>query len=227
MPVKKDASTVSISLTLADFEAVREKLGIARWHALGFSYGGFLASAYAERYPESVKSLALLGSTGVDQSYSGHFGDNVMSRLGPHDLEAYGFWSDAKRIERDTRRAYTEIVRAMMPGYFYDRAKALEVSQAIEVGDFDFETGELIDADIAQTGGRLFSSPPAFRGDVLVLQGRQDPLGESTALKLHAHYAGSKLAFVEKAGHYSWIERPVEVKETIVSFVRAARPSGR
>lgn len=42
---------------VADFEAVREALGISRWAILGHSYGGRLALRYAVMHPETVERV--------------------------------------------------------------------------------------------------------------------------------------------------------------------------
>lgn len=45
---------VSEQELIADFEALREQLGIRRWSILGHSYGGRLALRYAAAHPDSV-----------------------------------------------------------------------------------------------------------------------------------------------------------------------------
>lgn len=51
----------TIDLLVEDFERVRERLGIARWHLFGGSWGSTLGLYYAERHPERVLSLCLRG----------------------------------------------------------------------------------------------------------------------------------------------------------------------
>ena len=46
---------------IADLEALRQHLGIARWHVLGGSWGATLAVVYAARHPEAVGRLVLRG----------------------------------------------------------------------------------------------------------------------------------------------------------------------
>jgi proline iminopeptidase len=46
---------------MADLEALREHLGIAKWHVFGGSWGSTLAMAYAAKHTECVISLALRG----------------------------------------------------------------------------------------------------------------------------------------------------------------------
>lgn len=46
---------------VADFERIRQRLGIERWHVFGGSWGSTLGLYYAERHPERVLSLCLRG----------------------------------------------------------------------------------------------------------------------------------------------------------------------
>jgi len=97
LPSVFDSTTISIELTLTDFEVIRKKLGIKKWNVLGFSYGGYLASLYAQFHPESVSSLVLLGSAGLNTNAFGHFRDNIFSRMQAVDKEKYEFWADSAR----------------------------------------------------------------------------------------------------------------------------------
>jgi proline iminopeptidase len=222
-PSAKDASTISVALTLDDFEAVRRQLGLDQWSVLGFSYGGYLASVYAHFFPSSVSSLLLLGSMGLNWESLPQFEDNVTSKLWASDLLLVEYWSDPQRMKADPRQANTEIIRARTPGYFFDRKKSLLVSQPMKSSDFDFEMGDWIFRDILKRGLDLAKMEVSFGGPVLILNGRQDPSGESVPLALSHYYKTSRLVFVEKAGHYSWVEQPEKVLGVIVEFLSANR----
>lgn len=51
----------TIDALVADFERIREHLGIERWHVFGGSWGSTLGLYYAQRHPERVLSLCLRG----------------------------------------------------------------------------------------------------------------------------------------------------------------------
>jgi proline iminopeptidase len=53
---------------VADMERLREHLGIERWLLYGGSWGSTLILAYAERYPERVSEIVLLGVTTTRRS---------------------------------------------------------------------------------------------------------------------------------------------------------------
>ncbi len=222
MPAVLDASTISVALTLDDFEAIRRQLGLKQWSVLGFSYGGYLASAYAQFFPASLSSLVLLGSVGLKFDGVPQFIDNVSSRLCAADRELAEYWSDPARMKADAKGATTEIIRAYMPGYFFDRKKSLLVSQVMKASDFDFEMGTWIFKDVVARDLDLALTKVAFSGPVLIVQGRQDPSGESVPLALANHYKDSQLVFIEKCGHYSWIEQPEKVLGAIGEFLASA-----
>lgn len=226
-PAVKNETTVTVAQTVDDFEAIRVQLGLKQWTVLGFSYGGFLASVYGESFPASIKSVVLLDSSGLNNDYGAYFGDNITSRMTPEDRWVYDYWSDPARLQADRHHAITEIIRSMMPGYFFDRKKSVLVSQAIRDTDFDFETGDLIEQDIARRKLDLATTESVLDKPVLILHGRQDPLGESIPRTLAQHYGRSTLVFVEQAGHYSWIEQPEKVLAAIDSFLQSAANDGR
>jgi len=224
-PKVKDASTLNVARTLDDFEAIRTQLGLKQWSVLGFSYGGYLASLYAEAFPDSLSSMILLGSMGLNWEGNRVFEDNVMSRLGASDQQSLAYWKNPARMKADPQRAITETIRAMMPGYFFDRKKALLASQEMKPSDFDFELGEWIYKDTVDRKLDLAKLPVRYRGPVLVLHGRQDPTGESVPQALSRHYAKSRLRFIERCGHYSWMEHPEKVLAAVAEFLTPPQQS--
>lgn len=218
-PKIKDASTLNVALTLDDFEAIRTKLGLSRWSVLGFSYGGYLASLYAHTFPGSIDSLVLMGSIGLNWDGLQVFEDNVLSRLWASDLEHLQQWSAPARMKADPQHAITETIRAKMPGYFYDRTKGLMAAQAVKPSDFNFELGDWIYQDTVKKGFDLANQPKRFQGSVLILHGRQDPTGESVPMDLAKHYPKARLRFLERCGHYSWLEQPDQVLAAVTEFL--------
>jgi len=219
VPEIYDSTTISISLTLMDFEVLREHLGLKNWIVLGFSYGGYLASLYANYYPASISQLILLESIGLNTDVFGYFLDNINSRLLSSDHELFDYWNDSVRVAVNPHHSLVERIRARMPGYFYDRKKSLIISQEINDSDFNFEVGHWIWKDVVKNELDLDKVKSNFNKPVLILHGRQDPVGESVPQILSHYYKNSTLVFIEKAGHYSWIEQPEVVINSIKKFM--------
>jgi proline iminopeptidase len=218
-PAVYDSTTISVALTLDDFEAIRTSLGYKDWTVLGASYGGYLASLYAAFYPASVSSLILVGTAGLNMDLFAYFLDNIMSRLQPADIGVIQYWDDSAIAAQDPQKAHVEQIRAMMPAYFYDRKKSLLVSQTMKLTDFDFRVGKWIFADIAKRNLDLTKMGVTYDKPVLILHGRQDPIGESIPQIVSRFYLKSKLVFIERCGHYSWVEQPEPFYAAIKDFL--------
>jgi proline iminopeptidase len=63
-----DLSTNTTNHLLADIEQLRHHLGIERWLLFGGSWGSTLALAYAERHPDRVTEIVLVGVTTTRRS---------------------------------------------------------------------------------------------------------------------------------------------------------------
>jgi proline iminopeptidase/L-proline amide hydrolase len=71
---------------VAELEAIRKALGIARWHVIGHSWGSALALEYAARYPQHTASAVLSGT----YLSTAHWitGTNLLIRELPDDVAA-------------------------------------------------------------------------------------------------------------------------------------------
>ncbi len=73
--------------------AFTEALGLTRFHLLGNSMGGYIASLYAHAYPARVRSLALFNAAGVEGNRSSAFmdalarGQNLLLTDSPEDFD--------------------------------------------------------------------------------------------------------------------------------------------
>jgi len=74
---------------VADIEALRERLGIARWQVFGGSWGSTLALAYAQTHPERVTELVLRGIFMLRRWELEWFYQEGASRLFPDAWEHY------------------------------------------------------------------------------------------------------------------------------------------
>jgi proline iminopeptidase len=58
-----DLSSNTTAHLIADFEQLRQQLGIAQWLLLGASWGAALGLAYAEQHPEAISEIVLFSVT--------------------------------------------------------------------------------------------------------------------------------------------------------------------
>jgi proline iminopeptidase len=195
-PAKVDGTTINLKAALDDLEALRVHLKQDTLTLVGHSWGGMLAMAYAAEHPDRVGRLLLVGPGGMDMTFQSYFGSNINSRLWPPDQQA-------------VKAAKTPIdrIRGMVPGYFYNREKALEFARLTTDDSFYADMSNAMFTDLAAH----YNVRDAMREldrPVLIVQGHQDPVGESTAYEIHLAVRNSELKFLNECGHFPWIEQP-------------------
>jgi proline iminopeptidase len=137
----------------------------------------------------------------------------------PSEREAIEYWGNASRVASDPDRAGLEFARALLPCYFYDRKKANAMIQSLRPGVFNLRVNSLMDADLKKIEYDLRPALRDFKRPVLALYGRQDPIGEETALQIHNALSNSILEFIEECGHVPMVEQPEAYFRVVRSFL--------
>jgi proline iminopeptidase len=219
-PAKLTPENMSVRLMVEDLEALRNDLKQERLLLFGHSWGGMLAMAYASSHPDKVDKLILMSSGGPTLESDRWFSDNIEALLHSEDLEARQYWIDAAKHGVDADTAALGRVRAVTPGYFFDRAKGLAFAAGIPKGALHSDAGSLMNADLRKSydlrdGLRRVEQP------VLIIQCHQDPIGDKTAEDIHASIRSSTIQYLDRCGHFPWIEQPDKMRAVVAEFLSA------
>lgn len=193
---KFEPAAMKLRNVVEDLEALRVHLKLETLSLIGHSWGGMLAMAYAAAHPERVGRLALVGPGGMDTQFQSYFGPNLEMRLLAQDKAA-----------REAAKTPTQNIRAITPAYFFDRAKALAFAKATPEGSLHGDVGAAMWPDLA-VNYNVRDAMKKLNRPTLIVQGRQDPIGESTAYETHLAIQGSKLELLNRCGHFPWLEQP-------------------
>ncbi len=194
---KIDSTTISTSQYVEDVEALRIYLKLPKIIVVGHSWGGMLAMAYAAKHPDKVERLILLDSGGVTEKFYEYFDDNLMMRLSPREIK--------ETASKDQVISF----KAIYPGYFYNRQKAMETVNTVTNANFGQQTDKIIDTEIkdyGKTAAERTKNLKRYKGPLLIMQGRQDPIGESNPYEDKMLMPQAKIVFIEKCGHIPWLE---------------------
>lgn len=221
--VQLTPETMTLQQVVEDLDALRVHLKQERLLLVGHSWGGMLAMAYAAAHPDRVDRLILIGSGGPTLEFTEWFPDNIRMRLRPADLEAERYWDEAVKRGVDPDKAALESIRAITPGYFFDRAKGLAFASELADGSVHAQVNALLFTDMT----KHYDSRPGLRKldrPVLIVHGHQDPVGDKTAEDIHSVIKTSVLKYINKSGHFPWIEQPEEFRSAIAEFLGRSTP---
>ena len=218
----KDAKAITLDATIADFEALRKELGLEKWTVWGCSWGGMLAMDYASKFPDSLKGLVLVGSGGTSwASFYKAFSDNMNARMSADDRAASQYWSQQDVVAKDPMRAAIEDIRAILPSQFYDRSKAHQAIAILKVGKehYNPEAGNYLVPAYEQQEAARIEALRKVDIPTLIIHGRQDPMPESVALANQKLLKGSRLVWLDRCGHWPWIEQPKATEKALLEFL--------
>jgi proline iminopeptidase len=216
-----DAKAITLDATLADLEALRKELRLEKWTVWGCSWGGMLALDYASKFPSSIKGLVLVDSGGPSWAFAQAFSDNMKARMSPDDLSAQRYWSQPDVISKDPMRAAIEGIRAILPSQFYDRTKAYQAIAILKAGKehYNPEADERLSPEYERGAPARIEGLKKVDIPTLIVHGRQDPMPESVALENQKLLKGSRLVWLDRCGHWPWIEQPAALEKAMFEFL--------
>lgn len=202
-----EPAKISMDRMVADLEALRVALALDRWTLLGHSFGGGLAMAYAVAHPERVRALVLVGSAGVTHEFNAWYQPNIVSRLDAGRRAELRSWQDPARFMADPNAAILAMSRIMAPAMTFDPSVAEGMTDdLLKEGIFDPRVTMAMQPYLL-SGYDFRPGLQKLIAPVLVIQGRQDPVGETTAYQIRDAIEGAELQFVESCAHWPFLER--------------------
>jgi len=128
------------------------------------------------------------------------------------------YWTEAEKRGVGADKVALETARAITPAYFYDRAKGLAYAAAMQDGSLHAAPSALLFADLQKNYDAAVGLGRLDR-PTLIIHGHQDPMGDKTAADIHALIKRSTLVYLDKCGHFPWVEQPDAFRQAIDDFL--------
>jgi pimeloyl-ACP methyl ester carboxylesterase len=180
------------------------------------SWGGYVLWEYLAAHPERVASLVLVAASAPDEHANHVATKRLVDRLAR--LRAAGYLGSTATLDGTAR------LLALAPAYFHD--PLARIPEALLASESSLDVRAAVLAALAKEPRRDHAAAAAaFRGPALVIVGESDPLGVELAEANVACLARGRLALLESAGHFPWLE-PVAL-ERFLALVRSELTSRR
>ncbi len=215
---------VSIASEIEDLERLRVYFGLESVAVLGHSWGGLLAMEYAIRHPQRLSRLILMNTAPASRRDYLRFRQDRLERAADDmarlkalastaryqqgDLEA-----DAEYYRIHYRAALRQpehierVVKRLRLGFTQDgirKARAIEdrlMSETWLASEYD-----------------LLPGLERLRIPTLVIHGEDDFVPVDCAAHIAQAIPGARFVLLRDCGHFSYLERPEEVRKEIADF---------
>ena len=214
LPPIVDKDTITLALYLEDLEALRKHLNVERWILVGHSAGGLLAMYYAAANSARVDKLVLVDTAPIASEFLRPFDDNMLDRLSTEERNRLATLQKSSAPE-----ARSEIAQLQVGALFFDREVGTRVAAAIG-NAWHPAIGRLLGGEMTPPGYDLRGRLKDFDRPVLILNGRQDPMDPLMAYETSVAFKQSTLKFIERAGHFPWMEQEREFDDVLGAFLK-------
>jgi proline iminopeptidase len=221
VPADRLATEITLRRLVADLETVRVGLNQDRLTLVGHSWGGMLAMAYAAAYPERTRALVLLASGGPTLDYMSWYGKNSEARVNDEDRRIRAYWEGQRAKKTDPIPVAAGLLAADMSSTFHDRSKVRELAASLGDNPLNSPVFDQMMRDLRATKYDLRPQLKTFRGPVLLVQGRPDPIATVDTLRTTFSAARLQVEVIDQAGHFLWLEQPAVLFQKMDSFLRS------
>jgi proline iminopeptidase len=227
--LRDDPALFAMARHVADLEALRQHLGLARMTLVAHSFGPAIAASYAIAHPDRVARMIFLGPVPPRQGeFEARYGKTLESRLTAEQRAEMARLEDAMLHGPDpvaACRAYWAI--GVVP-----RVDRPELASRV-TGDFCSSGPDAIRAGMGVAGPRTSEQLGAwdFRAGLakvaaptLIIHGETDAIPMDLVEEWTAALPAAKLLKVPGASHFPYVERPDLVWPAIEQFLSSTPP---
>ncbi len=214
-----DSTTINLDQAMNDITLLLGKLGVAKVTILGHSWGAMLAMSYAIKNPTAVERLILIGPGALDMSEFALVGDDIMSRASKDEKLFMNQAEDSMAHNTASKELLKAYSKTMFRFFFFDPLTVDSMWQIVKCTANDTVL-ELMMQDLARTNYNLRDGVSKLDIPMLVVCGRQDPVGLFPTFEIKELNAKAKISWIEKSGHFPWAERPEAFYTEVASFLK-------
>lgn len=214
-----DSTTINLNQSMEDINLLLKKQNLKKIAIIGHSWGAMLAMSYAFRYPGNVSMLVLMGPGPLDLSGYELLRDNITSRASKEEKTFMNKVEDSMAHGTVSRESLRTFHKTFLRLLFFDALKVDSLSELIR-STSNNAMQQLMLQDLNRIHYNIKPGISKIEIPILVICGRQDPVGLFSTFTIRELNKKVKIAWIEKSGHFPWVEQPDFFYPVLFDFLR-------
>ena len=204
-----DSTTINLNQAAEDINLLRKKLGVSKIIIVGHSWGAMLALYYATKFSEQTEKLILIDPGPLSIEMYPIIEETVMSRTSADEKTIMKTIEDSMAADKLSMEQKATMAKIDTRLKLYDARKADSILTLMRNGGKGNDVmGDLIMQDLFKTNYDITEKVPNLKMPVIVICGRQDPIGLFPAFDIQRLDPRATVYWIERSGHFPWLEEP-------------------
>jgi proline iminopeptidase len=206
-----DSTTINLKQSVEDISSVLKKLKLDRVTIVGHSWGAMLAVNFAIAHPSQINKLVLIGSGPLAFSDFMIQEANIRARATRVEMENLERLQDSMSQAKSPSEATAyrkQFGKQFLRLISYDAMRIDTIFEEVSKSRTNFAMQFLMIQDLQKMNYNVKSKIGSLNFPTLVICGRQDPIGLFPSIYLKELNNKFNLVWVEKSGHFTWLEQP-------------------
>jgi proline iminopeptidase len=218
-----DSTTINLKQSVQDISSLLKKLKLDRVTIVGHSWGAMLAVNFAIAHPSQINKLVLIGSGPLAFSDFVIQQDNIIARATRAEREYIERLQDS--ISQAKSPSESAAYRKQFGKQFlrlisYDAMRIDSIFEEVSKSRANPAMQFLMIQDLQKMNYNVKSKIGSLNFPTLVICGRQDPIGLFPSIYLKELNNKFKLVWVEKSGHFVWLENHKSFYKEVFKFLQ-------
>lgn len=220
-----DSTTINLAQAISDINLLLQRLKIKPTTIIGHSWGAMLAISYAIKHPGSVMKLILIGPGPLELSDFHITGDNIYARYSKAEQAFINLAIDSvynniasEELQREFNKTYIRYL--FYNAWTYDSLSEKIMKRMSNPRFYNDKMFGLMMQDLVRINYNAKPDIPKLWMPILVICGRQDPVGIFQTFTIKELNNKAKIAWINKSGHFPWVENPKAFYSQLLNFLK-------
>lgn len=204
-----DSITINLKQSVEDISSLLRKLKLDRVTIVGHSWGAMLAVNFAIAHPTQINKLVLISSGPLAFSDFVIQEANIMARASIAEREYIEHLQDSISQAKSPSESLAyrkQLGKQFLRLISYDATRIDSIFEEVSKSRTNQSMQFLMFQDLQKMNYNVKNKIGSLNFPTLVICGRQDPIGLFPSIYLKDLNNRFKLVWVEKSGHFPWLE---------------------
>lgn len=209
---------------IEDLEAIRAFFELDTFTLLSHSWGSILSAYYAATYPWRIHSMIYVNSVPISSTDYFAFVKHRSEIVNQNKSELDALHASPEFAQGDPT-TIEKYYRTYFKSYFAkpELADTLTLKMSPEAAINNFKIYDLFLADEKKHPFDLYPEMKKINKKSLIVAGDKDVIPLHYMEKLHTSIPASELVFIKNCGHFSYIDQPEILFQSIKKFLASIR----